>query len=264
MLRAGSLMIAFVVLCAVFAPLLAPYDPNAANPAVILEAPSQAHLLGTDNLGRDMLSRILFGARASLSVAFVVALLSVGGGAIAGAASALVGGWGDNLIMRIVDVLLSLPALIIALALSAVIGPSLVNLAIILGLLGIPFYTRVFRSEALALAAQDYVKAAQLLGGGFSYRLLRHILPNLAPLAITLMSGALSAALLTAGSLSFIGLGAQPPQAEWGALIYEGRNTIMYEWWCAVMPGIAISFTSAGFILLGDGLRNRFDPGDPS
>lgn len=256
----GAVISGLMIVLAVFAGLLAPYPPDLTNPASILEPPSAAHWLGTDSLGRDVLSRLIYAARASLGVAFAVAFLSCGLGALLGAASALAGGWVDTAIMRAVDILLSLPGLVIALALSAVLGPSLVNLALILGLLGSPFMARVFRSEALSLSARNHVHASRLLGAGFVHRLRHHILPGLGPLFATLLTNALSGALMAASALSFIGLGAQPPLAEWGALIYEGRNNIMYEWWCSVPPGLAILLAATGFVLFGDGLRDWLDP----
>jgi len=259
-LKAGFVISATMGCIALLAPVLAPYDPYATNPTIILEAPSASHWLGTDSIGRDVFSRVIYGARASLSVAAAISLISVGLGAILGAASALAGGWIDTLAMRFADVMLSLPALVIALALSAVLGPNLTNLALILGTLGIPFFARIFRSEALSLSQQNFIRSSRLLGGGFNHLLMGHIIPNLAPLLATLLSHALSTSLLAASALSFIGLGAQPPTAEWGALIYEGRNTLMFEWWCAIPPGITIAISATGFILLGDGLRDALDP----
>lgn len=253
-------MTGFMLLVALLAPVLSVHDPYQTNPANILAMPDGTHWLGTDQLGRDVLARVLHGAQASLGIAISVALMSVGLGAVAGAASALAGGWVDSLIMRIVDVLLAIPSLVIALALAAVLGPSLLNLVLILGFLGAPFMTRLFRGQALSLASQNFVLASRLLGARFDFRLLRHILPNIAPFFATLVSQSMSSALLVASALSFIGLGAQPPTAEWGALIYEGRNNIMHEWWCAIPAGIAIAFSAAGFILLGDGLRDWLDP----
>lgn len=247
-------------LIALLAPILSLHDPYESNPANILAAPSTAHWLGTDQLGRDVLARILYGARTSLGIAVSVAIISVGLGVALGGASALAGGWIDNLVMRTVDVLLSIPSLVIALALAAVMGPSLINLVLILGFLGAPFMTRLFRGQALSLVNQNFVLASRLLGAGFSFRLFRHVLPNMAPFFATLVSQSMSSALLVASALSFIGLGAQPPTAEWGALVYEGRNNIMHEWWCAIPAGMAIALSAAGFILLGDGLRDWLDP----
>jgi len=259
-LKAGLVISAVMFAIAALAPVIAPADPYQTHPAEILAAPSGAHWLGTDQLGRDVFSRVVHGARTSLLVAFFVALIGVGLGAVLGASSALAGGWIDTAAMRTVDIFLSIPSLVIALALAAVLGPNLVNLTLILGFLGAPFMARVFRSEALTLAQQNHVRASALLGAGFGFRLTRHILPNLGPLFATLVSTSMSSALMVASALSFIGLGAQPPTAEWGALIYEGRNTIMYEWWCAIPAGLAIALSATGFILVGDGLRDWLDP----
>lgn len=259
-LKAGLTISILMVLIAALAPFIAPLDPYQTDPANILAPPSWRHWLGTDQLGRDVLSRLVHGARTSLSVGFFVAFISVGLGSVIGAGSALAGGWLDALVMRTIDVLLSIPSLVIALALAAVLGPNLINLTLILGVLGAPFMARVVRSEALALVQQPYVQASALLGGRFGFRLTRHLLPNIAPLTATLLTTSMSSALMIASALSFIGLGAQPPTAEWGAIIYEGRNTIMYEWWCAIPAGVAIAISATGFVLLGDGLRDRFDP----
>jgi peptide/nickel transport system permease protein len=162
--------------------------------------------------------------------------------------------------MRIVEVVMSIPGLVIALAASAALGPNLTNLVLVLGSLAVPYYVRVFRSEAMAIRERGYVRAARASGANSSHLLWRHVLPNLAPTIATFASMALAGALVTASALSFIGLGAQPPQPEWGALIYEGRNNILYEWWCSVLPGVLVSVAALGFILVGDGLRDFFDP----
>ncbi len=260
LLIVGLAIVAGLVATALLAPLLTPYSPLETDPAMILSPPSSAHWAGTDQLGRDLFTRILWGGRTSLSVAFGIMAISVGLGSVLGAASGLVGGWIDQVAMRVVDVAISIPGLVIALALSAALGPSLVNLVLVLGLLGAPFYVRLFRGEALALRQQPFVEAAKANGAGFGRLLVGHILPNLLPLIATFASSALAAALVTASALSFIGLGAQPPTPEWGVLIFEGRNTLMYEWWCAVLPGLVVSLSALGFILTGDGLRDWLDP----
>lgn len=257
---AGGTIVAIMVLLALLAPLLTAYGPNEVDTGAILEPPSAQHWAGTDNLGRDLFARILYGGRTSLSVAFGIVLIGIGAGALLGCAVGLAGGWIDRIAMRLVDVALAIPSLVIALALAAAVGPSLVNLVLILGGLGVPLYLRLFRNEALALREQPFVLAARA-NGASAWRLLAvHILPSIAPLAATLASTALGTALVVASALSFIGLGAQPPTPEWGALIFEGRNTIMYEWWAAVLPGVAVAVSALGFVLLGDGLRDVLDP----
>ena len=259
-LVAGAVITAVMILLALAAPLLAPWPPDSPDVGAILEAPSWRPPAGTDALGRDVLSRILWGGRASLGVAIGIVSLSVGIGAVLGAAVAMAGGWVDTAVMRLVDVALSIPAIVIALALSAALGPSLGNLVLVLGLLGVPFNLRLFRSETLSLRERPFIAAAQAMGAGPGALLTRHILPNLAPVIVTFASAALGSALVMASALSFVGLGAQPPTAEWGAMIFDGRNTIMYEWWCAVLPGVAVAVSALGFILLGDGLRDWLDP----
>lgn len=259
-LVAGTAITAIMIGLALAAPWLAPWPPDSPDIGAILEAPSWRHPAGTDALGRDVLSRILWGGRASLGVAIGIVTLSVGIGAVLGAAVGLAGGWTDLLAMRLVDVALSIPAIVVALALSAALGPSLGNLVLVLGLLGVPFNLRLFRSETLSLRERPFIAAAEAMGAGRWRLLTRHILPNLVPVIATFASAALGSALVMASALSFVGLGAQPPTAEWGAMIYDGRNTIMYEWWCAVLPGLAVAVAALGFILLGDGLRDWSDP----
>lgn len=256
----GAAIIVLMLALSALAPLLSGYGPNEVDTGAILEPPSARHWAGTDNLGRDMFARILHGGRTSLGVALGIVTIGMGAGALLGCAVGLAGGWIDRLVMRLVDVALAIPSLVIALALAAALGPSLVNLVLILGGLAIPLYLRLFRSEALALRERPFVLAARANGASGPRLLLVHILPNIAPLFATLASGALGTALVSASALSFIGLGAQPPTPEWGALIFEGRNTIMYEWWCAVLPGLAVALSALGFVLLGDGLRDRLDP----
>jgi peptide/nickel transport system permease protein len=259
-LVAGAGIIAFMVTISLAAPWLSPWPPNTPDVGAILESPSWRHPAGTDALGRDILSRILWGGRASLGVALGIVALSVGFGAVLGATVALAGGWIDTLAMQLVDIALSIPAIVIALALSAALGPSLGNLVLVLGFLGVPFNLRLFRSETLSLRERPFIAAARAMGAGFTTLLGRHVLPNLAPVIVTFASAALGSALVMASALSFVGLGAQPPTAEWGAMIFEGRNVIIYEWWCAVLPGVAVAVSALGFILLGDGLRDWLDP----
>jgi peptide/nickel transport system permease protein len=256
----GAAITAIMIFVSLAAPWLSPWPPNVPDVGAILEPPSWRHPAGTDALGRDILSRILWGGRASLGVAIGIVALSVGLGALLGAAVALAGGWIDTLVMRLVDISLSIPAIVIALALSAALGPSLGNLVLVLGLLGVPFNLRLFRSETLSLRERPFIAASRAMGAGFAALLGRHILPNLAPVIVTFASAALGSALVMASALSFVGLGAQPPTAEWGAMIFDGRTTIMYEWWCAVLPGLAVALSALGFILLGDGLRDWLDP----
>jgi peptide/nickel transport system permease protein len=258
-LRIGIFILALVLIACLSAPLITPYGPNDVDPGALLEAPSAAHWAGTDQLGRDLFARILYGGRASLGVAAGITIIALGGGALLGCAIGLLGGWTETLAMRIVDILLAIPSIVIAIAVAAAVGPGLFNLTVILGSLGVPFYVRLFRGETVSLRERPFVRAARGTGAGF-FRLLRvQILPNVFSLFVTLCSNALGGALLAASALSFIGLGAQPPMAEWGALIFEGRNSLMYEWWCAVLPGVAVVISALGFILVGNGIGTLID-----
>ncbi|MBV8600206.1 MAG: ABC transporter permease subunit [Candidatus Eremiobacteraeota bacterium] len=257
---AGASIVGVLVLVALFAPLLATYDPNGVNPAHILEAPSKAHWAGTDELGRDLYSRVVWGARPSLAVAFGIVSLAAVGGTILGCLSGLIGGIVDTLVMRVVEVVMALPGLVIALALVAALGPSLLNLTLALGLLGIPFYTRLARGQTLALRERAYVKAARTMGASTPFVVFRHIIPNLLSSVVVVASLGLSGAILAGSGLSFIGLGAQPPLAEWGALVNAGRQYILDQWWYALVPGAAILLAAVAFNLLGDGVRDLIDP----
>lgn len=259
LLAGGGIVMALIV-AALLAPLLAPYDPIAVNALHILEPPSVRHWAGTDELGRDLFSRILWGARPSLSVAFGVVLIASLPGILIGCFSGLAGGLIDTLIMRLVDMIMSLPGLVIALALVAVLGPSLVNLTVALGVLAIPYYVRVARGQTLSIRSKSFVIAAETLGASKLFILFRHVLPNLAPGMVVLGSLSMSNALIAASALSFIGLGAQPPMAEWGAILQAGQRQILDAWWYTTLPGLAILIAAVGFNLLGDGLRDLLDP----
>lgn len=257
---AGAAIIALVALCIVFAPYLAPYDPNAIDLRDRLAAPSLAHLFGTDEVGRDIFSRVIFGARASVGVGFAIVAISLTIGACIGAFSGLMGGRPDTIIMRFMDVLLSFPPLVMAMALAAALGPSLFNAMLAIAIVRIPFYVRLARGQALSLRERPYVKAAVTFGAAPVAIVRRHILPNaLAPIVVqaTLDIGL---AILIASALSFIGLGAQQPTSEWGAMVATGREFLLDQWWYPTFPGLAILLTAGGFNLLGDGLRDILDP----
>lgn len=259
-LLVGAGIVGMMIAIAACAPFIAPYHPNAIDANAILQAPSALHLAGTDEVGRDLLSRIIYGARPSLLVAFGIVTIAAVGGVLFGGLSGLIGGVTDTIVMRLVDVVMALPGMVVALALTAALGPNLINLTLALGLLGVPFYTRLTRGQALALRERPYVLAARTMGAGRWHLLVRHIIPNLLSTIAIFMSLGLSGAVLAASAFSFIGLGAQPPMAEWGALIFAGRGYILYEWWYALFPGLAVILTALGFNLLGDGLRDLLDP----
>lgn len=260
-LMAVALAVVVVVLiAAVFAPWVTRYDPNAMDLRSVLEPPSLTHWAGTDELGRDLFSRLVYGARPSIAAGFGIVLIGAVAGILIGTLSGLRSGWVDTLIMRSTDVVMALPGLVVALALTAALGPSLFNAVIALGLLSIPAYVRVSRGQALALREREYVLAARASGAGTWHLLTRHLLPNVLPPVLVFMTFHLGAALLASSALSFIGLGAQPPSPEWGSMIGAGREYVLGQWWYATIPGILITVTAASFNLLGDALRDWVDP----
>ena len=257
---AGCLIIAAMVFLAVFASVLSPYDPIRISLAERLRPPSAVHLFGTDELGRDILSRIMYGARISLRIGMLVVLIAGGLGALTGAISGYVGQRVDNLIMRVMDVVLSFPPLVLALALAAALGPDLNNAILAVAFVMIPKFARLVRGEALAVKERQFISAARAAGAKSLWIILHHILPNCLASVIVLATLVLGEAILIAASLSFIGLGAQPPTPEWGAMVSVGRKFLMDQWWYATFPGLFILTTVIGFNILGDALRDILDP----
>lgn len=256
----GLAIVVLVVLVMIFAPLIAPYEPAQLDLMNRLAPPSALHWFGTDQIGRDIFTRVLYGARVSVTVGLGVVLLAMPVGAVIGAFSGLVGGAVDTAIMRVMDIMLSFPSFVMAIALASALGPSLTNAMLAIAVLRIPFYVRLARGQALSLRERTYVKAAETFGASRVRIVWRHIVPNaLAPVLVQAMLD-IGAAILTASALSFIGLGAQEPQAEWGAMVATGRNFLLDQWWFPTFPGLAILVTAIGFNLLGDGLREMTDP----
>ena len=258
--KVGLAVLAALVVAATLAPHLAPYDPVEQRLEQMLERPGRAYLLGTDDLGRDILSRLVYGARVSL----LVGLLSVGISLVAGVSLGLVagyrGGWLDEVIMRAMDGLLAFPALVLALAITAALGPSLRNAMIAIGVVGIPGFARLVRGQVLSLRAQEFVEAARAGGLGDARIVLRHIVPGtLAPLIVHASLRVAFAVLAEAG-LSFLGLGVQPPTPSWGAMLSAGREYLETAPWLCMAPGAAIFVTTLSFNFVGDGLRDAFDP----
>jgi peptide/nickel transport system permease protein len=253
-------VLAFVIMSALLAPWIAPYAPNALDLDNRLAAPSAAHWLGTDEVGRDMLSRIIHGARPSLSVGLGIVLIGASLGVTLGCWAGFLGGVTDAIVMRLVDILMSLPAMVIALALTAAMGPGLFNATIALGLLSVPFYTRISRGQTLSVREREYVKASRVLGARTAYQLRNNVIPNVLPAVVVFMTFHLGSSLLAASALSFIGLGAQPPMAEWGALVSAGRGYVLDHWWYVLFPGLVIVLTVISVNLLGDALRDALDP----
>lgn len=249
-----------LVLVALFAPLIAPYDPIAINLGNRLQPPSWRHWMGTDEVGRDILSRVVHGARISLQTGLIVVGIAGVVGGFLGATRGYVRGRLDEIVMRALDVVMAFPSLILALAIAAMLGPSLVNAVIALAVVQIPRYTRLARSEALQLREQQFVLAARGLGGSHLRIVLRHIIPNSLSSLIVLATLGLGQVILYAASLSFIGLGVQPPTPEWGAMVSIGRKYVQEQWWYSTFPGLVIFVVVVAFNVFGDGLRDILDP----
>lgn len=263
---AGLIIITIFVLCALFAPLISPHNPveNALyeqlKPPVWEEGGASKNLLGTDDLGRDILSRLIFGARVSLMVGLVSVGIAVLLGTLFGAIAGYFGGWLDNVIMRIMDIILAFPGILLAIVIVAYLGPGLRNAMIAIGVISIPRFARIVRASVIEEYEKDYVLAARAVGARNRRIIFDSILPNcLAPIIVQASLG-FGSAILDAAGLSFLGLGAQPPIPEWGAMIAMGRSMILRAWWVMTFPGIAILFGVLGFNLLGDGLRDALDP----
>jgi len=250
----------FLALLAVFAPWVAPYRPDEIHPIDSLLAPCARYLLGTDDLGRDVLSRIIFGARVSLMVGAIAIGIAAAAGVSLGLAAGYVGGWLDALIMRVMDALLAFPAILLAIALMAVLGPSLENAMIAIGIINIPAFARITRANVLSIREKEFVEAARALGAWRIYVAVMVILPNcLSPLIVQGSLG-LAYAILVEAALSFLGLGVQPPEPSWGSMLAFGRNLLAQAPWYATFPGVAIFVTVLGLNFLGDGLREALDP----
>jgi peptide/nickel transport system permease protein len=257
---AGGCMVLCVFIVAIFAPVLAPYNPNEIDRHNILSAPSDRHLLGTDDLGRDVLSRMIYGSRISLLVGFVAVGISVLIGIILGSLAGYHGGIIDRIIMRFVDIMLSIPSFFLILAVIAFIGPSIWNIMVVIGVTQWMSVARFVRAEFLSLRNREYVLSAQSLGLSQIRVMLRHMLPNsLAPVLVSAILG-VAAAILVESGLSFLGLGVQPPIASWGNILTLGKSNIEIAWWLSVYPGLAILVTVLGYNLLGEGLRDAIDP----
>ncbi len=256
----GLAIIVLLVAVAALAPALAPYPPNAPDLTQRLAPPGHAHWLGTDELGRDIFSRIIHGSRLTLYVVVLVALIAAPAGLVIGTAAGYAGGWVDTILMRITDIFLAFPKLILALAFVSALGPGIENAIIAIAVTAWPPYARIARAETITIRHADFIRAARLQGAG-SIRLVgSHVMPLCLPSLIVRVTLDMAGIILTAAGLGFLGLGAQPPLPEWGAMISSGRKFMLDQWWVAAMPGVAIFFVSLGFNLLGDGLRDVLDP----
>jgi peptide/nickel transport system permease protein len=250
-----------IVLCAIFGPILAPYDPLASDTAAALQAPSSAHWFGTDQLGRDILSRVITATRLDLGIAvFSVALVFVLGG-LSGVAAGFFGGWTDRIVGRIADTIMAFPLFVLAMGIVAALGNTVTNIVIATAIINYPLYVRVARAEANVRRDAGFVQAARLCGNGEARIVLTQILPNVMPIMVVQMSLTMGYAILNAAGLSFIGLGVRPPMAEWGIMVAEGATFMVSgEWWIALFPGAALMVAVFCFNLLGDGLRDIVDP----
>ncbi|MFZ3087638.1 MAG: ABC transporter permease [Methylotenera sp.] len=257
---AGFIIILLVFLLAMLAPLIAPYDPNYINVKAILLEPSMQHWMGTDGLGRDVLSRMLHGGRISLLVGLVAVGISTAIGILLGAIAGFYRGWTDTFIMRLVDVMLSIPSFFLILAVIAFLTPSIINIMIVIGLTSWMGVTRLVRAEFLSLSEREFVTASRTLGAKNIRLIFTHLLPNsLTPIIVSAVLGVAGAVLMESG-LSFLGLGVQAPQASWGNILTDGKEYIQFAWWLSVFPGLAILITVLGYNLLGEGLRDALDP----
>jgi peptide/nickel transport system permease protein len=253
-------VIVFIVLVAVFAPLLAPYSYELQDRTDTFAAPSAKHLLGTDKMGRDVLSRLLWGSRQSLMIGAVSTAISAVIGIIIGAIAGYYGGWADNLIMRMLDIYQSIPMFLLCVTFAAVLGPSLRNAVIAIGISIVPGFARLMRASILSIREMEYVEAAKSINAGSARIIRKHIIPNaISPLIVSITMGVGSSALAGAG-LSFIGLGVQPPIPEWGGMISDARSIMRDHGELALYPGICVIITVLAFNLLGDGLRDALDP----
>jgi peptide/nickel transport system permease protein len=256
----GLVVIALFVAVAVFAPLISPYDPAAQSWTAVRKAPSWAHWFGTDDVGRDVLARIIFGARASLLAGVISVGIALSVGVPVGLSAGYIGGWYDALISRITDAMLAVPFLILAIALAAFLGPSLTNAMIAIGVTTTPIFVRLTRGQVMSVKVEDYVEAARAIGNPRWRIALFHILPNILPALLVQATLSIAAAIIAEAALSFLGLGQQPPAPSWGSMLNSAQRFLTNAPWMAVWPGVAIFVTVLSFNLVGDGLRDALDP----
>lgn len=256
----GLILLVLLVTMAIAAPALAPYDPIKVAPSESIKSPRAPHWLGTDQFGRDILSRILFGARVSLRTGLISVGIAASIGVVVGLFAGFYGGWVDIAISRVVDMMLAFPGILLALCISAALGPGINQVMIAVGIAGIPTFVRMVRASVLSARENLYVDAARALGASNLRIIGLHILPNVVAPVIVLATLSLGWSMLNAAALSFLGLGAQPPMAEWGAMLSTGREYLRAGWWITTFPGIAIMLAVCSINLLGDGLRDAMDP----
>jgi peptide/nickel transport system permease protein len=256
----GAALLAVLVLAACLAPLVSPYPPMRPAPEDVFAPPSASHWMGTDDIGRDVFSRVLAGARISLSVGLAASALTLAAGVVFGLLSGYRGGWVDTVIMRGVDVMLAVPTLLFALAIAAALGSALSNVVLAVGIAGVPRFTRFVRGCVLSARENVYVESARAAGCSEARVAVRHILPNIYGPALILGTLNVGVSILTAATLSFLGMGAQPPTPEWGLILAQGRDNLENAWWISTFPGLAIAITVLSVNLFGDGLHDALDP----
>lgn len=256
----GTALVGLILAVAALAPWIAPYDPLAHDFSVRLQPPSRAHWFGTDQFGRDIFSRVVFGSRIALLIILIVSVISGGIGAMVGWLAGYFGGRLDEVLMRLTDMFLACPSLVLAMAFAAALGPSLPNMIFAISLVTWTPYARLARAETLRTRAQEFVEAARAMGASDIRIIFRHVLPMTLSVLIVQLTLRMGTIVLTAAGLGFLGLGAQPPTPEWGAMVSDGRNYIVDQWWMSTLPGSAIAAGVLGFNLLGDGIRDMLDP----
>lgn len=256
----GAAVLVLMVAISLLAPWVAPYDPLATSWSLVRKAPSAAHWFGTDEVGRDLLSRVIWGGRSSLAAGVIAVSIAVGVGVPLGMLAGYLGGWFDAVIGRLTDAMLAVPFLILAIALAAFLGPSLGNAMIAIGITATPIFVRLARGQVMAARAEDWVEAARAVGNPPARILVRHILPNILPPVMVQATLAIAAAIIAEASLSFLGLGQQPPAPSWGSMLNSAQRFLTQAPWMAVFPGLAIFLTVLAFNLFGDGLRDALDP----
>lgn len=256
----GSAIVVFFFLLSIFAPWISPYDPGAINLQIVLSPPSAAHPLGTDQLGRDVLSRMIWGSQISLKVGFVSTGIAILIGMVLGAVAGYYGRWVDTLIMRAVDIMLCFPTFFLILAVIAFLEPSIWNIMIIIGLTGWMGITRLVRADFISLKERDFVQAARAIGASDFRIIFSHLLPNAMASLLVAATFGIAGAILTESALSFLGIGVQPPTPSWGNILTDGKDNIDIAWWLSLYPGMAILLTVLGYNLLGEGIRDTLDP----
>ena len=256
----GGVFVIFFILVAALAPLISPFDPVATDWGQVRKAPSAMHWMGTDEIGRDVLARMIWGAQASLLAGVISVAIAVGLGVPVGLLSGYCGGWIDALLQRITDAMLAIPFLILAIALAAFLGPSLTNAMIAIGVSTMPIFIRLTRGQVLSVKVEDYVEAARAVGNSHPRIAVRHIFPNVVAPVLVQATLSIATAIIAEASLSFLGLGQQPPAPSWGSMLNVAKNFLSQAPWMASFPGLAICMVVLGFNLLGDGLRDALDP----